>query len=159
LKSIYNLFGLPSAKKSGTEEAVALDAELIPEGEAGDRPVHELKFHDLAQQRWLDWSRSHLPGPHRGLRYVRPDEMHRLPFDGIHARVGQGDTIVVDLSILAHMDSQRAALTRQLQGVADAAGCPVFALDEKEYLLLVPGIGINVDTETHELGTPPGIID
>ncbi len=136
-----------------------LDAELIPESTASDRPVHELQFHDLAQQRWLDWSRSHLPGPQRGLRYVRPDEMHRIPLDGIHARVNQGDTVVVDLSILAHMDSQRAALTRQLQGVGDAVGCPVFALDEQEYLLLVPGRGVSVDTETHELGTQPGIID
>jgi hypothetical protein len=165
-RRLYEFFGLPSLPDSPEEEP--LEAELPEEEDVVEisppihipkpvrpverTPVHEMVFHDLGEKRWLEWATSRQGLPQRGLRYVRPDQMHRLPLDGIAARLNQGDIHIVDLASLAHMDSQRAALARQVQDVANHVGLPVFSLDDDQRILLIPGRGSKVDTETHELG-------
>ena len=164
-KRLYDLFGLPELPEVDSVESDFDIAEPEPIEVEGD-PIHiprpirkikrksvgELKFHDLGSKRWLEWAASKQGLPHRGLRYVRPDEMHRLPLDAMSARLHQGDICIVDMSSLAHMDSQRSALSRQVQDMANYGGLPVFALDDSNRLLLVPGRGSRIDTETHELG-------
>ncbi|HJM67615.1 MAG TPA: hypothetical protein QF716_01910 [Candidatus Thalassarchaeaceae archaeon] len=162
-RRLYNLFGLPELPD--TELVGDDEIELEPVIEEGDpinipkpvrktvrKPVKDLKFHDLGAKRWLEWSAAQHGLPQRGLRYIRPDEMHRLPLEPISTRLLQGDICIVDLSSLAHMDSQRSALARQVQDMANYGGLPVFALDDSNRLLLIPGRGTRIDTETHELG-------
>lgn len=170
-RRLYDFFGLPSLPDVPLLEPdpsdalfeAEIDADLLeemgppieiprPVRAVDDTPVQQLEFHDLGEKRWLEWARGQQGLPRRGLRYIRPDEMHRLPLEGIAARLHQGDVCLVDLAPLAHMDSQRAALARQVQDVSARMGLPVFALDESQRLLLLPGRGSRVDTETHALG-------
>ena len=162
-RRLYNLFGLPELPGVESVEPHESDPEsVIEEGapihipkpvrKTVRKPVKDLKFHDLGAKRWLEWSAAQQGVPRRGLRYIRPDGMHRLPLDAISTRLRQGDICIVDLSSLAHMDSQRSALARQVQDMANYGGLPVFALDDSNRLLLVPGLGTRIDTETHELG-------
>ncbi len=161
-RRLYNLFGLPDLPTVGSLEDEIVSEEIIEEGDpihipkpvrnTVRKPVKELKFHDLGSKRWLEWAISQQEIPRRGLRYIRPDEMHRLPLEPMSTRLHQGDICIVDLSNLAHMDSQRSALARQVQDMANYGGLPVFALDDSNRLLLVPGRGSRIDTDTHELG-------
>ena len=91
------------------------------------------------------WAMERLHSDHP-IRCVQAD------VDAISTRLHQGDVCIVDLSSLAHMDSQRSALSRQVQDMANYGGLPVFALDDSNRLLLIPGRGSRIDTETHELG-------
>ena len=161
-RRLYNLFGLPELPEDEPVEGEIVPEEVIEEGvpihipkpvrKMIRKPVKDLKFHDLGSKRWLEWAIAQRGLPRRGLRYIRPDDMHRLPLEPMSTRLHQGDICVVDLSSLAHMDSQRSALARQVQDMANYGGLPVFALDESNRLLLVPGRGSRIDTETHELG-------
>ena len=162
-RRLYNLFGLPELPDTELVEDDEIEFEpVIEEGEPINipkpvrqtvrKPVKDLKFHDLGAKRWLAWSSAQQGVPQRGLRYIRPDDLHRLPLEPISTRLLQGDICIVDLSSLAHMDSQRSALARQVQDMANYGGLPVFALDDSNRLLLIPGRGTRIDTETHELG-------
>jgi len=156
-RALYEFFGLPRIPRNpeespaeaveSTEEIVEAEPIHIPQPVRPIKriPVSELNFHDLGEKRWLDWATQRQGIAQRG-----------LPIEGIATRLVQGDTLVIDLSDLAHMDSQRRALMRQVQDVAGSGGLPVFALDEDERLLLVPGRATRVDTETHELGEATG---
>ena len=161
-RRLYNLFGLPDLPEGEPVEDVIEPEIVVEEGDpihiptpvrkTVRKPVRELHFHDLGSKRWLEWSIAQQGLPRRGLRYIQPDEMHRLPLEAISTRLHQGDICLVDLSNLAHMDSQRSALARQVQDMANYGGLPVFALDDSNRLLLIPGRGSRIDTETHELG-------
>ena len=115
-RRLYDFFGLPQLPDSEPAEVVneALPIELSPDPihipkpvrKVERKPVKELRFHDLGSKRWIEWASAHQGLPRRGLRYIRPDDMHRLPLDAISARLHQGDVCLVDLSSLAHMDSQ-----------------------------------------------------
>ena len=65
--------------------------------------------------------------------------MHRLPVRQIQDRILRGDTIIVDLTGLIHMDTQTNACRRMLKQMGDEINIPVFALDESDKLLLMPG--------------------
>ena len=164
-RRLYRFFGLPDlpdVEAVDTPEFEIQEAQIIEEGDpihiprpirkTERKPVKDLIFHDLGSKRWLDWAKNQQGFPRRGLRYIRPDEMHRLPLEPMSNRLHQGDICLVDLSSLAHMDSQRSALARQVQDMANYGGLPVFALDDSNRLLLIPGRGSRIDTETHELG-------
>ncbi|MDG1526010.1 MAG: hypothetical protein P8Q90_08090 [Candidatus Thalassarchaeaceae archaeon] len=161
-RRLYNLFGLPQVPENELIRDEVEPAKVVEEGDPIHIPkpirkkvrqsVKNLKFHDLGSKRWLDWAIAQRGLPRRGLRYIQPDDMHRLPLEPMSTRLQQGDICIVDLSSLAHMDSQRSALARQVQDMANYGGLPVFALDDSNRLLLVPGRGSRIDTETHELG-------
>jgi hypothetical protein len=161
-RRLYNLFGLPDLPEGEPVEDIIEPEIVLEEGEpihipkpvrkTVRKPVRDLHFHDLGSKRWLEWSIAQQSLPRRGLRYIQPDEMHRLPLEAISTRLHQGDICLVDLNSLAHMDSQRSALARQVQDMANYGGLPVFALDDSNRLLLIPGRGSRIDTETHELG-------
>jgi len=131
MKPIGNRSGLPSGWKGG----------VTPDGEA---------FHDLAA---IDTrNRNHR---NNALRYITPDQMHRLPLNMMAQRVGEGDCLIVDLTRMFHMDTHKAACRRQLKSAAEQIGVMVFALDGEDDLLLIPGRGTVVDTSKHELGCTP----
>ena len=154
-RRLYNLFGLPDLPEGEPVEDVIEPEIVVEEGDpihiptpvrkTVRKPVRELHFHDLGSKRWLEWSIAQQGLPRRGLRYIQPDEMHRLPLEAISTRLHQGDICLVDLNSLAHMDSQRSALARQVQDMANYGGLPVFALDDSNRLLLIPGRGSRID--------------
>ena len=161
-RRLYTLFGLPDLPEGEPVEDIIEPEIVLEEGEpihipkpvrkTVRKPVRDLHFHDLGSKRWLEWSIAQQSLPRRGLRYIQPDEMHRLPLEAISTRLHQGDICLVDLNSLAHMDSQLSAQARQEQDMANYGGLPVFALDDSNRLLLIPGRGSRIDTETHELG-------
>jgi len=90
--------------------------------------------------------------PNRALRYIAPDVMNRIPTRGITKRVNQGDTVIVDLRPLVHMDTHQNVCRRELKQMSDDIGVGVFALDAEDKLLLIPGNDVVVDVQSHELG-------
>lgn len=109
-------------------------------------------FHDLADNEWQDRTKKLAALPSKALRYIMPDEMHRLPYDGMARRLEEGDTLVVDIRSLIHMDAQQAACRRMLREMANENGVIALALDDEEKLLLIPGKGNVVDFTAYELG-------
>jgi SepF-like predicted cell division protein (DUF552 family) len=78
--------------------------------------------------------------------------MNRLPTRDISKRIQQGDTVVVDLRPLVHMDTHQNVCRRELKQLSDDVGVGVFALDAEDKLLLLPGNNVVVDVTGHELG-------
>ena len=111
---------------------------VTPDGE----PFHDLSNHGIRVN----------IRPNRALRYVKPDEKHRIRTRDIAQRVVQGDTIIVDLRPLVHMESHQQACRRELRVMCEQTGVAVFALDSEDKLLLIPGADVVVDIEKHELG-------
>ena len=93
-----------------------------------------------------------VPPPNKALRYIAPDEMKRIPTNALLTRVLQGDTAIVDLRPLVHMESHQMACRRELKHKADDARVSVLALDAEDKLLMVPGLNVVVDMQKHELG-------
>jgi len=109
-----------------------------------------IAFHDLS-----NYNSEETGFPDRALRYVRPNKMHRLPIREIEGRVRRGDTIIVDLNPLIHMETQTNACRRILQQMGSDLGIAIFALDEEDKLLLVPGIDVTMDVSKNDLGLAP----
>ncbi len=117
---------------------------LTPDGEA---------FHDLS-----NYSSKATDFPDRALRYVVPDKMHRLPIRQIQDRILRGDTVIIDLNGLIHMDTQTNACRRTLKQMGDEIDIPIFALDESDKLLLMPGREVSMDVSRNDLGLIPILI-
>ena len=114
---------------------------MTPDGEA---------FHDLG----IEVQRQR-PLPSNALRYIAPDVMKRIPTGPMLERVMQGDTAIVDLRPLVHMESHQMACRREIKHMADQARVSVFSLDAEDKLLMVPGHNVVVDMQKHELGLTP----
>ena len=95
------------------------------------------------------------PLPNKALRYIAPDVMKRIPTRPMLERVMQGDTAIVDLRPLVHMESHQMACRREIKHMADQARVSVFSLDAEDKLLMVPGHNVVVDMQKHELGLTP----
>ena len=128
-------------------------APSVPEGWSGPLTPDGDAFHDLS-----NYSSKPTDFPKRALRYVVPDQMHRLPIRQIQDRILRGDTIIIDLNGLIHMDTQTNACRRVLKQVGDEMGIPIFALDESDKLLLMPGNNVTMDVSKNNLGLTPLLI-
>ncbi|DAC58705.1 MAG TPA: hypothetical protein HA354_03275 [Candidatus Poseidoniaceae archaeon] len=122
----------------------------IPNNWSGPITADGEPFHDLGVQNQVRKS-----FPSRALRYVAPDQMKRIPTRGIAQRIANGDTIIVDLRSLVHMDSHQNACRRDLKMMTDEVGVGVFALDQEDKLLMIPGTDVVVDISNHSLGINP----
>ena len=111
---------------------------VTPDGE----PFHDLANHGIRVN----------IRPNRALRYVKPDGKHRIHTREIAQRVIQGDTVIVDLRTLVHMESHQQACRRELRVMCEQTGVGVLALDSEDKLLMIPGADVVVDIEKHELG-------
>jgi SepF-like predicted cell division protein (DUF552 family) len=80
--------------------------------------------------------------------------MSRIPTRDIGKRINQGDTVIVDLRPLVHMDSHQAACRRELKHMSDESGVEIFALDQEDKLLMIPGCDVIVETSNKDLGIP-----
>ena len=135
-------------------DAPRLGSSAIPRGWTGPLTPDGEPFHDMDA-----YTPSSIGAKIRtALRYVRPDSMHRLPIQGMHRRIQQGDTLIVDLRPLIHMDAHKDACRRQLRHLGEESGVSVFALDLENQLLLIPGVDVVVDVSKHELGLIPVLL-
>ena len=125
----------------------------VPQGWTGPLTPDGDAFHDLS-----NYSAKPTDFPDRALRYVVPDQMHRLPIRQIQDRVMRGDTIIVDLNGLIHMDTQTNACRRSLKQIGDEMNIDIFALDESDKLLLLPGSDVSMDVSKNDLGLTPLLI-
>lgn len=166
MSNIYSFFGLPNPTQAesevhGEETSDSQSSEIsnqeiidvnFKKSEYNSEVIIDGEFHDLGETKWQKWTQSRLELPRRAIRYVEPDALHRIPTHGISKRLVNGDMVVVDLRNLLHMKAQQDACRRELGGMSERLGAPIFALDEQETLLLVPGAGAVVDTDSHHLG-------
>tara|TARA_B000000532_G_scaffold189745_1_gene155773 strand:+ start:1968 stop:2576 length:609 start_codon:yes stop_codon:yes gene_type:complete len=112
---------------------------------ADGEPFHDLGIHQSTRRSF----------PSRALRYVAPDEMKRIPTRGIGKRISTGDTVIVDLRSLVHMDAHQNACRRELKMMCEEIGVEVFALDSEDKLLMIPGCDVVVDRGNNHLGLNP----
>jgi hypothetical protein len=136
----------PIPKQEVKETTITWRGAITPDGD---------KFHDLAESTW--GKQTEVRQNLRGLRYITPDEKHRLPIDGMEQRLSEGDILIVDLRNLVHMDAHQNACRRMLRELSDSLALPAFTLDEEEKILLLPGAGITIDISNHSLGLTPVI--
>jgi len=149
---------LPSPSKKIEEKKIEIPPPVrpsnkIPDGWPGPVTPDNIAFHDLS-----NYSSQNTDFPDRALRYVVPDQMHRLPIRQIEDRVRRGDTVIVDLTRLIHMDTQTNACRRTLKQMGDEIDIPIFALDDEDKLLLLPGQDVSMDVAKNELGLVPMLI-
>jgi hypothetical protein len=128
-------------------KSVILNLKPVPIGWTGPVTSDGEPFHDLADHNGPKRSL-----PKRALRYVSPDKMSRIPTRDIGKRINQGDTVIVDLRPLVHMDSHQAACRRELKHMSDESGVLIFSLDQEDKLLMIPGCDVLVEVANKDLG-------
>jgi len=130
-----------------TEKTVPHRAKASPPNWSGPVTAEGEAFHDLGAH-----TRVKNSFPRRALRYVAPDKMNRIPTREMAKRILQGDSIIVDLRPMVHMDTHQNVCRRELQHMSNEAGIGIFSLDAEDKLLLLPGTDVVVDVGRHELG-------
>ena len=50
------------------------------------------------------------------------------------------------------MPSQKEVCKRKVESLGEINNIPVFSLNENDSLLMIPGLGMRVDTKKHRLG-------
>ena len=144
--NLYRLLGLPDPSKVQQRPAK-------PKMMTVDRsPQAENRFHDLGEYTWSERTGRMTPRPNRRVVYLRPDDLHRLPLQGMEQDLMDGDMMLVDLGSLTHMPSQQDVCKRRVQDMGERIGYPVFSLNESDTLLMVAGARMRVDTVRHKLG-------
>ena len=123
------------------------EVKPLPSNWSGPLTAEGEAFHDLGAH-----TRVKNSFPRRALRYISPDEMNRIPTREMAKRILQGDSVIVDLRPMVHMDTHQNVCRRDLQRMSNETGTGVFALDAEDKLLLLPGTDVVVDVERHELG-------
>ena len=130
-----------------TEQKPIITKSVVPPNWNGPLTADGDAFHDLGVQNLARRS-----FPSRALRYVAPNEKKQIPTRGIAQRVANGDTVIVDLRSMFHMDSHQNACRRELKMMSEEVGVGIFALDSEDKLLMIPGSDVIVDTGNHNLG-------
>lgn len=146
MANLFRLLGLPDPTKVRGSEIKRKRATADPGPQEGDLHL------DLGDQKWSEMTRRLTPGAERSVLYIKPDLMHRLPLEGISTPLSKGSLVIVDLSPLVHMPSQRERCKRIVQEMAERLGLHAFAINEDDSLLMVPGAMMRVDTKKYELG-------
>ena len=137
----------PELLASPTEQKTITTKSVVPPNWNGPLTADGDAFHDLGVQNLARRS-----FPSRALRYVAPNEKKQIPTRGIAQRVANGDTVIVDLRSMFHMDSHQNACRRELKMMSEEVGVGIFALDSEDKLLMIPGSDVIVDTGNHDLG-------
>lgn len=110
-------------------------------------------FHQLDRAVWSERTSRINPRPSSVIRYVKPDDRFRIDSNILDNALRSGETIIIDLSDLRHVETQRGALRKRIGDSASRIGRPAFRIDSEGCLLVVPGSGVRVDQKRHVLGT------
>jgi len=146
--NLFRLLGLPNPNTTPKAAQGGRMGGTEPGPKAGNR------FHDFGESRWSERTERITERPIRSVIYMQPDDLHRLQLDGVEANLSRGDMVIVDLSSLNHMPSQQSVCSRRAQDLGDRTNLNVFALNEDDTLLMIPGAKMRVDTHKHLLGSP-----
>ena len=146
--NLFRLLGLPNPNTTPKAAQGGRTGGTEPGPKAGNR------FHDFGESRWSERTERITERPIRSVIYMQPDDLHRLQLDGVEANLSRGDMLIVDLSSLNHMPSQQSVCSRRAQDLGDRTNLNVFALNEDDTLLMIPGAKMRVDTHKHMLGSP-----
>jgi len=144
--NLFRLLGLPDPSKVIASDSRRKKVSADPGPQEGDLHL------DLGEQRWSEWTLRHTPGPERNVVYLKPDGLHRLSLEGMSGPLARGSLVIVDLSSLVHMPSQKDVCKRRVQEMSERLGLHAFAINEDDSLLMVPGAMMRVDTTKYELG-------
>jgi hypothetical protein len=128
----------------------ALGLPVAPDSEDWNRNGGDVRgvgddhpFHQLDKAVWSERTSRINPRPSSVVRYLKPND------DALRS----GETVIVDLSGLRHVETQRGALRKRIGDSASRIGRPAFRIDSEGCLLVVPGRGVRVDQKRHVLGT------
>jgi len=154
-----DLRGLSDAIQAAKSGRAGFAQPSIPPNWKGPLTPDGEPFHDLGEKVWQEWSSRTANFPHQALRYIMPDEnRHSLPLERMATRLNQGDSLIVDIRSLIHMDAHQSACRRMLREMANDMGLVVFALDDEDKLMMIPGAGVCVDVSKHDLGQERALI-
>ena len=147
------------AKAIQAAKGITANRKIVIDNWRGPTTPDGDPFHDLAERVWQERSKKISQHPPQALRYIVPDEnRYSLPLEGMATRLNQGDSLIVDLRSLIHMDAHQSACRRVLREMALEMGCVVLSLEEHDKLMLIPGVGVSVDMTKHELGQERALI-
>ena len=144
--NLFRLLGLPNPKSNKSLTDDELTEQTFLNSEAGESIIH------LSDIRISKWSQKMSPKPTRKVIYLKPDNLHRLNLTGMEKELKNGNLILVNLKDLIHMPSQTAKCTRVVRELAENNELTVFALNDADTLLMIPGLNMRVDTHKHVLG-------
>ncbi|HJM18026.1 MAG TPA: hypothetical protein QF703_00675 [Candidatus Thalassarchaeaceae archaeon] len=145
--NLFRLLGLPNPNSAERKRSSLGKLFVDP----GPKPGN--KFHDLGELRWAERTGRMTQRPSRRVIYIKPDELHRVPLEGLEQNLSLGDMAIIDLSQLNHMPSQQSVCARRVQDLGNASRLPIFALNEDDTLLMIAGAMMRVDTHKHRLGS------
>jgi SepF-like predicted cell division protein (DUF552 family) len=146
--NLFKLLGLPDPNKTISRTVKRNLGSANP----GPRLSSGADFHDLGDIIWSERTERLTPLAQRNIIYLKPDDYHRIQLDGIENDLARGNMLLVDISSLSHMPAQRDVCKRKVENLGERIDIPVFSLNENDSLLMVPGLGMRVDTTRHRLG-------
>ena len=144
--NLFTLLGLPNPNKAQPTSPKTKPATVDPGPQAG------ADFHDFGETIWSERTEKLTLPPDRAVIYLKPDNLHRINLGGIENNLSQGHMLLVDLSSLSQLPSQKDVCSRRVQELGERFNIPVFSLNDSDSLLMVPGARMRVDTERHKLG-------
>ena len=144
MKWLQRALGLPVAPDSQDWNRNGDDVR----GVGDDHP-----FHQLDRAVWSERTNRINPRPSRVVRYLKPNDRLGIDANILDDALRSGETVIVDLSDLRHVETQRGALRKRIGDSASRIGRPAFRIDSEGCLLVVPGRGVRVDQKHHVLGT------
>ena len=115
----------PPQVNISTEQPIQLEKKTLmrnevkpsPSNWSGPLTAEGEAFHDLGAH-----TRVKNSFPRRALRYISPDEMNRIPTREMAKRILQGDSVIVDLRPMVHMDTHQNVCRRDLQRMSNETG-------------------------------------
>ena len=144
MKWLQRALGLPVAPDS---EDWSINGDDI-RGVGADHP-----FHQLDRAVWSERTGRINPRPSNVVQYLKPNDRLGIDANILNDALRSGETVIVDLSDLRHVETQRGALRKRIGDSASSIGRPAFRIDSEGCLLVVPGRGVRVDQKRHVLGT------
>ena len=144
VKWLQRALGLPVAPES--EDWIRNGGD-IP-GVGGEHP-----FHQLDKAVWSERTSRLHPKASSFVRYIKPNDRLGIDANILDDALRSGETVIIDLSDLRHVETQRGALRKRIGDSASRIGRPAFRIDSEGCLLVVPGRGVRVDQKRHVLGT------
>jgi SepF-like predicted cell division protein (DUF552 family) len=146
--NLFKLLGLPDPNKTIPKPI----KKNLGSANPGPRSNSRADFHDLGDIFWSERTERLTPQAYRNIIYMKPDEYDRIRLEGIENELVRGNMLLVDISSLSHMPAQKNICKKKVEDLGERMNIPVFALNENDSLLMVPGSGMRVDTTKHRLG-------
>ena len=147
--NLFKLLGLPDPKKNVINDSTSVNQSSA---NPGPRSSSIADFHDLGDPLWSERTERLRPQASKNVVYLKPDKYQRIQLDGIEKEISKGSMILVDISSLSHMPSQKEVCRRKVESLGEINNIPIFSLNENDSLLMIPGLGMRVDTKKHRLG-------